>query len=398
MIEKSRAKFIRDAGFVTMALGALPARALAADGPIKLGSLTPLSGAGGSYGPTMRDAIAHVVEDVNQAGGIIGGRKLVLVSEDDQTNPEAGVRAARKLIDVDKVVAIIGTWASAVTTAVAPLCWESRTMLMSVSGADTISLLPHQGFFMRLQPNSILQMDRFGKFILGQGAKRIVFMGPQTPFYDSSVKKLKEETAGNAEVGDVKYDATKTSLRAEVDEALGRKPDMIVLGGYTPDTIVLVKDLYRAGYKGGRVGFAYAVNQKFLEAVPSEVSEGIFSLAPSPAVASVAYRNLTRRYGKEIDPYTCQCNDEASLAILAMADAKQASGTAIRDHIRNVSQGSGRMVEDVVSGLKLLAAGKAINFDGASGNCELNQIGDILSTRFRYEQIKNGKAELIRVA
>ncbi len=59
---------------------------------------------------------------MNAAGGVLG-RRIELLGEDDQTNPEAGVRAARKLIDVDKVSAIIGTWASAVTTAVAPLCW-----------------------------------------------------------------------------------------------------------------------------------------------------------------------------------------------------------------------------------------------------------------------------------
>src|SRR5262245_50933706 len=82
--------------------------------PIKIGSLTPLTGGGGSYGPPMRDAIVGVINEVNQAGGVLGGRQIQVVSEDDQTNPEAAVRAARKLIDVDRVVAITGTWASAV--------------------------------------------------------------------------------------------------------------------------------------------------------------------------------------------------------------------------------------------------------------------------------------------
>ena len=146
--------------FLAATAGALivrnPARALAAEGPIKLGSLTPLTGGGGLYGPSMRDAIAYVVDQTNRAGGILG-RQLVLISEDDQTNADAGVRAARKLIDVDKVVAIMGTWASAVTTAVAPLCWESKTFLTTVSGADSITKLPHRGYLIRTQPNSALQ-------------------------------------------------------------------------------------------------------------------------------------------------------------------------------------------------------------------------------------------------
>ena len=133
--------------------------------PIKIATLTPLTGAGGSYGPVMAKVAAAVVEEVNAAGGVLG-RKIVLVSEDDQTNPDAGVRATRKLIDVDKVAAIVGTWASAVTTAVAPLCWESKTFLCTVSGSDTITLLPHQGYLVRTQPNTVLQVTRAGDFLV----------------------------------------------------------------------------------------------------------------------------------------------------------------------------------------------------------------------------------------
>jgi len=54
--------------------------------PIKIATLTPLTGAGGSYGPVMAKVAAAVVEEVNAAGGVMG-RKVVLVSEDDQTIP-----------------------------------------------------------------------------------------------------------------------------------------------------------------------------------------------------------------------------------------------------------------------------------------------------------------------
>src|SRR3984957_16698756 len=157
--------------------------------PIKLATLTPLTGAGGSYGPTMAKVAASVVEEVNKAGGVLG-RRVVLVSEDDQTSPEAAVRAARKLIDVDKVVAIMGTWSSAVTTAVAPLCWESKTFLTTTSGADSITLLPHQGYLIRTQPNTKLQGRKFGEYAVERGAKRIFFISPQTPFAKSQFDSI----------------------------------------------------------------------------------------------------------------------------------------------------------------------------------------------------------------
>ena len=53
-------------------------------GPIKLGTLTPLTGSGGPYGPAMVTTVKAVIDEVNAAGGVLG-RQLVLVSEDDQT-------------------------------------------------------------------------------------------------------------------------------------------------------------------------------------------------------------------------------------------------------------------------------------------------------------------------
>ena len=51
------------------------------------------------------------------------------------------------------------------------------------------------------------------------------------------------------------YDDKKTTYRTEVDQALRSKPDLIFAAGYTPDTIVLLKDIYRAGFKGKVIGF-----------------------------------------------------------------------------------------------------------------------------------------------
>src|ERR1700730_13153406 len=226
----SRRAVLTGAAALTAA-AAWPARAQAP--LIKLGTLTPVPGAGGSYGPPMRKAMAWVVEQVNAAGGVLG-RRVELVSEDDQTNPDAGVRAARKLIDVDKVAAVMGTWASAVTTAVAPLCWESKTFLTTVSGSDTITQLPHQGYLIRTQPNTHLQIAKLGAFVLSLGTKRLFVLSAQTPFAEPSYRLLAEALpkGGAQVVGHVIYDRDKTTFRSEVDQALRANPDMVFLNGY----------------------------------------------------------------------------------------------------------------------------------------------------------------------
>jgi branched-chain amino acid transport system substrate-binding protein len=396
----SRRTFLAGGAAATLGSG-IPARVRAQGDAIRLGTLTPLTGAGGSYGPSMRKAMAWVVDEINRAGGVLG-RQVQLHSEDDQTNPDAAVRAARKLIDVDRVAAVMGTWASAVTTAVAPLCWESKTFLTTVSGSDTITQLPHQGYLIRTQPNTHLQIGKLGQFLLSLGMKRVFVLAAQTPFALPSQKRLSEVlTAGGAQmVGAVIYDKDKATFRSEVDQAVRARPDMIYLNGYTPDVTIVLRELYKAGYAAGKVAQAYAVNQKLLNSLPHEVTDGTYTVAPSPSIDSPGYRRLAKALGTDdLDPYSCQTHDHVSLVCLAIAKAKgDATGSAVRDHVRKISQGGGAKVDSAVEGLRLLGQGKEIDYEGASGPCDFTDTGDILDTKFRYEQAEKGTFTILRIA
>jgi ABC-type branched-subunit amino acid transport system substrate-binding protein len=387
-------------GAAAAAVAALPRSARAQPAPIKLGTLTPLTGAGGTYGPSMRKAMEWVAQEVNAAGGVLG-RQVQLVSEDDQTNPEAAVRAARKLIDVDKVAAIMGTWASAVTTAVAPLCWESKTFLTTVSGSDTITQLPHLGYLVRTQPNTNLQIGKLADFILSVKSKRVFVLAAQTPFALPSQNRLKEllPKGGSELVGAVIYDKDKTTFRSEVDQAVRAKPDMVYLNGYTPDVTIVMKELFKAGYTGAKVAQGYAVNQKLLDSLPAEVTDGTYTATPSPAVESAGYKRLAKHLGSsDLDPYSCQCHDHISLVLLAIAKAKgEANGTTVRETIRKISQGGGAKVDSAVEGLKMLAQGKEINYEGASGPCDFTDIGDILDCKIRFDQAQGAKLKLVKM-
>jgi len=341
-----------------------------------------------------------VIDEVNAAGGLLG-RKVVLVVEDDQTNPEAAVRAARKLIDVTKVPAIMGTWASAVTSAVAPLCWESRTFLTTVSGADSITKLPHQGYLIRTQPNNHLQAGKHAEFIASLGIRRCYMLSIQAPFsqptQDRATEVLKQ--LNSQMVGTLIYDKDKTTYRSEVDQALRTNPDLIYLNGYAPDVTILLRDLYRAGYSGLRFAQSYAVTSKVLESLPPEVTEGVITVQPSADVSSPAYELAKKRLSlPEPDSYETQATDWASLVSLAIAHAKVATGEGIHDHVRRISQGNGTKVYSATEGIKLLAQGKEINYEGASGPCDFTDIGDIVDCKFRYNKVVGGKFQLLKVA
>ena len=370
--------------------------------PIRIGILIPLTGATSQFGATMSRAAQIAAEEINAAGGV-NGRRVEVVIEDDQSNPEAAVRSARKLIDVDRVVAIGGSYASSVTSAIAPLCWESKTVLATSSGADSITKLPHQGYIFRTSPTVTLQGTRVGDLGVELGCKKMFFMGPQTPFAQSYIDIISGifTRAGGAGAGLI-YEDKKSSYRSEVDQALRTRPDVIVLGGYVPDTSVVLKDLYRAGYDGKRIGFSFGINQKLVEAVPAEVGEGAYSLVPSASVNAGAYKRLIAKMKVEaLDSYSCQVYDHVNLVALALASAPnaEANGTTVRDNLRGISQSAqGKVVDSAPEGLKLLGAGTRINFDGASGPLEFADNGDVKGVFFRYEQVQKGKLAVTKVA
>jgi branched-chain amino acid transport system substrate-binding protein len=374
----------------------------AADGPIRLGSLSPLTGAGGTYGPSMVKVVHAVADAINAAGGV-RGRRIEVIGADAETNPDSAVRAARKLIDVDKVCAVIGTWASAVTTAVAPLCWENKVMLFTVSGADSITKLPHKGFIIRTQPNTVLQGTRAGEYLAAHGSRRVFTLAAQTPFAVDGYKVLGDalKARGAETVGQVIYDQAKTSFRSEVDEALKAKPDTLYLNSYQPDLAVLLRELYRAGYDGRKFTFGYAANAKLIASVPANVSQGLVSFAPSPDIGSPAYAAVKAILGHEPDPYSAQVYDHVSLAALALAGARAAGASdaqTIHDHVRDIGGPDGEKVSSAVDGLKLLAAGRKVNYEGASGPCEFTATGDIKGCKFRFDVIEKGKQKLLEIS
>jgi branched-chain amino acid transport system substrate-binding protein len=378
-----------------------PAMVRAQAQPIRIATLTPLTGAGGVYGPPMRDAVKGVFDAVNAAGGVLG-RQIQLTSEDTQTNPDAAVRAARKLIDVDRSIAIIGTWASAVTQAVAPLCWENRVALCTVSGADSITQLPHQGFIFRTQPSATQQFNAVVRWMHRQGgaATRLAFMGPQTPFaqgwIDSMRAYAQQNNLGNAP--SVIYEATKTSYRSEVDQIMREQPNFIFLGGYTPDTSVLLRDIFRADYRGKMLAPAYSVNQQLVDALPAEATEGVYNYEPWSAAESNAYARVKQIVNRpEVDPYTAQTYDHANLVTLAIQAAGEASGVHIRDNVRKISQGGGDRVDWAVDGLRLLREGKKIDYTGASGDCDFADNGDVVRGQFRFQQVRAKRLNVLGI-
>ena len=161
---------------------------------------------------------------------------------------------------------------------------------------------------------------------------------------------------------------------------------------------MLLRELFRAGFDGTRLTFGYAATPKLLESLPHEVTEGLAVFSPSPDLDSPAFAAVKQALGADPDPYSCQTHDHASLALLAVAKAGEATGAAIHDAVRQVSQGDGERVSSALDGLRALAAGRQVNFEGASGPCDFLPSGDIETCKFRFDQVRGGKLALLSIS
>ena len=75
-------------------------------GDILVGFYGSLTGDGASFGQSSREGAELAVEEINNAGGLLGGRKIRMLVEDDQSRPEEASNAVTKLVTQDRVVAV----------------------------------------------------------------------------------------------------------------------------------------------------------------------------------------------------------------------------------------------------------------------------------------------------
>ena len=95
--------------------------------PVKIGVLTPLSPPGdASAGQFIVRGAKMAADEVNARGGVLGGRKIELVVEDDSGTPEKGAAGFRKLASQDQVVAVMGQFHSSVMAAVQSLAEQYK--------------------------------------------------------------------------------------------------------------------------------------------------------------------------------------------------------------------------------------------------------------------------------
>ncbi len=368
------------------ALQMIPGLVLAQQGgTFKIGSLTPVTGAGSPYGPGMQQMIRAAVDEVNAAGGA-GGAKLELFLEDTQTKPEAAVLAAKKLIEVNKVQAILGTWSSGVTLAVMPLTDWAGIIQMNTSGAPAISTLDTKDLVWRYQATN----DRFGQAFAvicqKRGYKRPATMAFNNASGLGNTQGFTKawEAAGGKVVAHVTYEPNRPSYRSELQKILDAKPDVIVTGSYLPDSTIILREWFQSGVPVQWIMPGWATGPDLVKALGAEVVQGLISVDSVSNEKSKSFENYDRLYNKAMgksglsNVYAAMTYDMVIVLALAMeAAGPGATVEQINAKIRDIGNPPGKEVFTFAEGKALLAQKQKVDYQGASSKLDFDKYGDV---------------------
>jgi len=381
----TRRQFLGTIGATTALIGAPSMLRAQTSDTFRVGALCPVTGSGSPYGSGMQKMIVAAAEAVNAAGGA-GGKKIEVVSEDTQTSPQAAVLAAKKLIDVNKVQAILGTRSSGVSLAVIPLTNDANIILMNTSGAPALSVPPANanGLSYRFQATN----DRFGKafaeICIKEGFKRPATMAFNNASGIGNTEGFRKawEAKGNKVVASVVYEPNQPSYRSELQKVLSANPDVIVTGSYLADTTIIMREWYQTGQPVKWIIPGWAANPELVKAVGPDVVEGVISVdsvsnenAPSYKVYDEAYRKATGQPGAS-NIFGAMTWDMVNCLALAIEAANSGETAAINAKIREVSNPDGQQVYTFAEGKEALKKGK-INYEGASSVLDFDQYGDV---------------------
>lgn len=369
--------------------------------PIRIGLLAPLTGSGGAYGKEEETAAKAAAAHINAHGGVLG-RPLEIVVADDETTPTAGVSAARKLIDVDGVVAITGVWSSAVALAVRPVALEKSVALLPVGSADELTEGDNKGLVWRFQTNGKNWGQAFANVAYKDGARTASILVLQTPFTLSTVKPFAERFAqqGGKVLDTLYFNPNQPSYRAEVEKIFSKKPDAVFLPSYIPEFSAIVREIYRSGYESKLYTFSHAADSggKFVQNVGKAAAEGVNHVQATPVGNNASYQlylKQTQQPEGTIVAFGANVFDEINVLALAIEKAKSAKAADFSQEIANVVNTKGPDVHDPVQGLQLIRAGKPFRYSGATADFRFAPNGDQVDLDYGHYRVLNGVSKLV---
>jgi branched-chain amino acid transport system substrate-binding protein len=291
------------------------------DGEVTIGAIFPLTGASTHEGIDERRGVELAVEQINADGGI-NGRDLRVIFEDSESRPEAGTDAAHKLIDVNKVPAIIGIFSSGVTLPAAAYAQEQGVVMVNPGSTSPKCAEVGDYFFSTIGLDHLMGSEQ-AKLALDEGYTKAAVLVPNNPFgigMEEWMVKTFEENGGEITTI-IEYPLAQTDYRAELQRLFEGDPEAILYTAYGEESKILTKQAMEMGKEAQWIGGYLTMCTGVAD---PETVEGHIGLEPAYHMpAGQAFTEAFKeKYGEEPGgPFSYLAYDAAWLIALAMREA-----------------------------------------------------------------------------
>jgi branched-chain amino acid transport system substrate-binding protein len=359
----------------TPALALLPKTTWAADAPVKIGVLYPLTGGSASAGTAAKQAVEVAVDIINNAhpdlpdlplaktAGLtgLGGRKIEVVFADHQGNPSTAQSEALRLITQDKVVAMCGGYQSSCTLTASAVC--ERYGIPYLAGESSAPSLTERGFkwFFRTTPIGTDFGIAYANFLADQkkaGFKidKVAVVNENTEYGTSTAQAIIPAIEGKGMKVDphIAYNANSSDVSAQILQLKDASPDAVIFVSYTSDAILFTKTMHTLNWKppiliGDDSGFS---DTAYIKAV-SDLAQGVINRSSfdagkagsTPYVVNTMYQKVA---GHALDDTSAR----AMQGFLTLADAINAAGSTAPAKIQAALKGMDLKPEQLMIGYK----------------------------------------------
>jgi branched-chain amino acid transport system substrate-binding protein len=240
----------------------------------KIGGLFSITGPASFLGDPEKKSMELAVEQINKAGGI-DGHMLEAIIYDDEGDPSKAVNAASKLIESDKVIAIVGPSLTPTTLAVMPMVQKAQIPFISCAAGNKI-VAPVDPWVFKTAQSDILAVAAIYSHLKAQNFKKIGILTVADSFGESGKEQLLNQAAqfGLTIAKSETFGGKDTDMTAQITKIRQENPDAIVCWGTNPGPAVVAKNIQQLGVTIPLYQSYGVASPKFIELAGS-AAEGI---------------------------------------------------------------------------------------------------------------------------
>jgi len=327
------------AALLALGAGACKKNSAPADeSQIVIGEFASLTGATASFGQSAHKGVQMAVDETNEAGGVLG-KKIKLVTEDDQSKAGEAATVVRRMISRDKPVAIIGEVASSRSLEAAPICQTNKIPM--ISPASTNPKVTETGdYIFRVCFIDPFQGAVLSKFLLGKGIKNAAILTDVKQDYAVGLTeffKAHYTANGGSITSEQSYSSGDKDFKAQLTSIRGSNPSAILVAGYYNEAGLIASQARELGIQVPLLGGDGWDSPSLVEVAGEAMEGNYFSNHFSTEDTSPAVQNFLSRfqqkYSETPDAMAALGYDATMLLFDAMRRAGTTDSPALRDAI-----------------------------------------------------------------